>query len=144
MERSTFQNNSAEHFIEEQNYDGNGKFVSKTIIRFDDSGKELSSLQTSAEGRLITSVENVFDEKGNVIEKHYKDFYSKTLRYAYDDKNRTISNELLDANGTLLRKSLYEYDDDDNIISEQFYEMDTTRGGRDTHKGSRYEYLFYD
>ena len=51
--------------------------------------------------------------------------------------------ELFDGNGILLRKNLYEYDDEGNVIAEQTYEMDTTRGGRDKHFGTRYEYELY-
>jgi hypothetical protein len=43
----------------------------------------------------------------------------------------------------LLRKNMYEYDEEGNVSAEQTYEMDTSRGGRDRHFGSRYEYDYY-
>jgi hypothetical protein len=127
--------------LEQLQYDGTGKLISKNILKFTEDGKELSSVQTTNDGKLISSVENVFDDKGNIIEKHFKDFYSKSVRYAYDEKNRCIMQELFDGNGVLLRKNMYEFDDADNLLKENTYEMDTTRGGRDKHFETRYEYL---
>jgi YD repeat-containing protein len=130
--------------IEEYEYDSKEALVSKTVIRFNDLDKEESSVQTNPQGKLITAITNKFDDRGNVIEKVYKDFHSKTVRYDYDDNNRLISQELFDDSGLLLRKNLYEYDDDGNVVAEQNYEMDTTRGGRDKHYGTRYEYEFFE
>jgi len=53
---------------------------SKTVIIFNEAGKEVSSSQRTADGKLISGVDSAYDEKGNVIERHYKDFYSKIVR----------------------------------------------------------------
>lgn len=129
--------------IEQSEYDGKNKLVSRTVVKFNDAGKEISSIQTTPEGKLISGITTVYDERGNVLEKQYKDFYSKTTRYKYDEKDRCIMQELFDGNGTLLRKNMYEFDDDGNLTAEQTYEMDTSRGGRDKHFETRYEYEFY-
>jgi hypothetical protein len=142
-EHRTFLKNETDHSILENEFNASGALISKTLMKFDDAGKELTSVQTTAEGKLISSVTTIYDEKGNVIEKQFKDFYSKTIRYSYDENNRCITNELFDGNGMLIRKNLYEYDEEGNVIAEQTYEMDTTRGGRDKHFGTRYEYEFY-
>ncbi len=142
VSRITF-TNPADNQIEEMDYDANGAITSKTIIIFNDKGKELSSVQTNPQGKLITSVKNTYDDRGNIIEKVYKDFYSKKVKFEYNDKDLLIVQELFDEQGLLLRKNMYEYDDDKNVIAEQTYEMDTTRGGRDKHFGTRYEYEFF-
>ena len=142
VSRITF-TNPADNQIEEIDYDANGAITSKTIIIFNDKGKELSSVQTNPQGKLITSVKNTYDDRGNIIEKVYKDFYSKKVKFEYNDKDLLIVQELFDEQGLLLRKNMYEYDDDKNVIAEQTYEMDTTRGGRDKHFGTRYEYEFF-
>jgi len=129
--------------IEETEFNENDAVVSKTVIKFNDKGKEISVRQTNPQGKLISSVLNTYDENGNIIEKINKDFYSKKVRYEYNDKNLLTSQEIYDENGLLLRKNMYEYDDDGNLAAEQTYEMDTTRGGRDKHFGTRYEYEFY-
>ena len=129
--------------IEEVEYDINGTIASKTNILFNEKGKEISSVQTNPQGKLITSIKNTYDERGNIIEKIYKDFYSKNVKFEYNDKDLLISQELFDDSGLLLRKNLFEYDEDGNVIAEQTYEMDTTRGGRDKHFGTRYEYEFF-
>jgi hypothetical protein len=128
--------------IEESEYDSTGQLVSKTVIKFDEKGKEISSVQTNPQGKLITAVQNVYDERGNVIEKIFKDFYSKKILFEYDERDRLIVQELYDGSGLLLRKNMYEYDDNGNVISEKTYEMDTTRGGRDKHYAMRYEYEY--
>ena len=92
---------------------------------------------------MISGVISLYDEDRNLIEKQIKDYYSKTVRYQYDEHNRCISNELFDSNGMLMRKNLFEFDEDGNVVAEQTYEMDTTRGGRDKHFSSRYEYEYY-
>ncbi len=128
--------------VEENEFDEKGVLVSKTLLKFNENGKELSSLQTTPQGKLIASVQNTYDERGNIIEKIYKDFYSKTLKYSYNEKDNLTIQELYDDNGLLLRKNMFEYDEDGNVIAEQTYEMDTSRGGRDKHFGTRYEYFF--
>ncbi|MEO8087831.1 MAG: hypothetical protein ABI763_13485 [Bacteroidota bacterium] len=130
--------------IEQCEYEGNDKLVNRTVAKFNDAGKEISSVQTTPEGKLISSVMTLFDDSGNVLEKQFKDFYSKTVRYQYDEQNRCTMQELFDGNGTLLRKNIYAYDDSGNLTNEQTYEMDTSRGGRDKHFETRYEYEFFN
>ncbi len=141
-EHRTFSHPDKETVIDSE-FNPDGSLASKTVLKFNEEGKETSSIQTTAEGKLISSVTVVYDERGNVIERQHKDFFSKTFRYSYDENNRCITNEMFDGNGMLLRKNLYEYDEAGNVSAEQTYEMDTTRGGRDKHFGSRYEYEFY-
>ena len=129
--------------IEQCEYNSSGKLLNRTVVKFNAAGKEISSVQTTPEGKLISGIITVYDEKGNVTERQYKDFYSKTIRYQYDDHNRCTMQELFDGNGTLLRKNMYDFDDNGNLSMEQTYEMDTTRGGRDKHFAARYEYEFY-
>jgi hypothetical protein len=129
--------------IEQVQHNPDGSLANRTVIRFNDEGKELSSEQKTADGKLISSITTVYDEKGNITERHYNDFYSKTNRYVYDENNRCIMQELFDGNGTLVRKNMYGYDEEGNVISEHTYEMDTTRGGRDKHFETRYEYQYW-
>lgn len=130
--------------VEETEFDSSNNILTKSVIKFDDNGKELSTIQTNPQGKLISAITNIYDERGNIVEKIYKDFYSKKLKYAYNEKDQLISQELFDDSGLLLRKNLFEYDDEGNVVAEQTYEMDTARGGRDKHFGTRYEYEFFE
>lgn len=130
--------------IEETEFDSSDNLLSKSVIKFDDKGKELSTIQTNLQGKLVSAITNIYDDRGNITEKIYKDFYSKKLKYDYNEKDQLISQELFDDSGLLLRKNLFEYDDEGNVIAEQTYEMDTARGGRDKHFGTRYEYEFFE
>jgi hypothetical protein len=133
----------ADHQIEEIEFDGSEKMIAKTLIKFTEDGKELSTIQTNPTGKLISGQQNIYDEKGNIIKRIYKDFYSKSLNYSYNEKDQLTSQELFDDNGSLLRKNIFEYDEEGNVSAEQTYEMDTSRGGRDKHYGIRYEYTYY-
>lgn len=127
--------------IEEIETNSAGQMVSKTLNTFDEKGNELSSVQTNPEGKLISAMKNVYDDRGNVIEKIYKDFYSKNVKNEYDEQNRLLKQEIFDVNGMLVKRNAFVYDEEGNILEEQNYEMDSSRGGRDRHFGTRYEYL---
>ncbi len=127
--------------VEETHYDEKGKMGNLTVTTFDDKGKEVNSVERNAQGKLISSMLNIFDDRGNVIEKIYKDFHSKKVKNEYDEKDQLILQEIFDTNGLLVKRNTYDYDEAGNIISEQNFEMDSSRGGRDRHFGTRYEYI---
>ncbi|HRH65335.1 MAG TPA: hypothetical protein PLU53_03480 [Bacteroidia bacterium] len=143
VEKLTFLQNPTANEIEEVEYHPDGKLKTKTLVRLNEKGKEISSVQTSPEGKLISGVKTSYDDRGNVTERQYKDFYSKSIHYAYDEQDRMVTQELYDGSGLLLKKNMYEYDEAGNITAEQTFEIDTSRGGRDKHFGTRYEYDFY-
>jgi len=129
--------------VEEKSYDSNGNLESTSITKFDASGREVSNVQSNTQGKLISSVITVYDDRGNALERVYKDFYSKTVRYEYDANDKMITQELFDNTGLLLRKNIYEYDPDGQLIAEQVFEIDASRGGRDKHYGMRFEYDYH-
>ncbi|MBK7911164.1 MAG: hypothetical protein KBB38_00660 [Bacteroidia bacterium] len=129
--------------LEEEEFDEAGKPVSTTVSVYNKDGKEVSSVQRNVQGKLISSVSSVYDEHGNILERKHQDFYSKITRFTYDEQHRLLTQELFDGSGLLLRKNVYEYDNDGRLLTEQNYEIDTSRGGRDKHYGSRYEYEYY-
>lgn len=130
--------------IVETEYHPDGSIKSTSTAHFDDNGREISVMQRMPDGKLISGVLTTYDENGNILERQFKDFYPKTMRYAYDDNNRLITQELYDGTGLLIRKNVYEYDEEGHLISEQVFEIDASRGGRDKHYGHRYEYEFYN
>lgn len=126
--------------IEEHEFELDGTLKALTITAVDADGKEISSVQQNDKGKLISAVYSRYDDRGNLLERNYKDFYSKTIRYEYDEVNRMLTQELFDSTGLLLRKNIYEYDEAGQLAVEQVFEIDTSRGGRDKHYGNRYEY----
>ena len=142
--RMVFSRNATDQSVEENDYKADGTLESKTMYRFDLDGREISAVQTTADGKLISAVTSVYDEKGDMIERHYKDFYSKSVKNSFDDEHRLITMELFDSSGLLLKKNIHVYNEDGNLSTEQTFEMDTSRGGRDKHFGTRYEYSFYE
>lgn len=130
--------------VEEKISDGKGAIEKVIINKYNENKKEESNIEKTGQDKLISAVYSTYDEKGRLVEKRYKDFYSKVMRLAYDDLDHCISEELFDDHGTLLRKHLFEYDTEGQLLTEQNYEMDVTRGGRDKHQHIRYEYEFYE
>ncbi|MFM2206223.1 MAG: hypothetical protein RL213_198 [Bacteroidota bacterium] len=129
--------------VEQKDYSEEGKLLSVSIIRYDAAGNEVSYEQSTPDGKLISAVYSTYDERGNALERVYKDFYSKTVRSSYDESNRLLSQELFDGSGLLLRKNLYDYDENGRLAAEQVFEIDASGGGRDKHYGTRYEYDSY-
>lgn len=144
QEKYIFEHNPATFTIIEYHYDGKGDLQSQTLMTFDAKGAEVSSVQTTASGKLIAATYSQYDEKGNLVQRDYKDFYSKTVKNTYDDESRLLVQELYDGHGLLLRKNIFEYNDAGQLTSEQSFELDTSRGGTDKHFGTRYEYDFYE
>lgn len=126
----------------ETEFDNSGKPTARTEITFNEKGKEEKLIQFNADGKVISRTNNIYDEHGNVIRREINEFYARTISFAYDEKNRLISQETYDGNGLLLRKNIFSYDDDGNLLTEQTFEIDVSRGGRDKHFGTRYEYTF--
>ncbi len=144
IDRVLFEKTNDNKVVLEKEFGSDGELKNVTTISFDEKGKELSSYQSTPEGKLITGVETTYDDRGNVIERLYKDFYAKSVRYEYDENNRMITQELYDGSGLLLRKNIYEYDESGNLLTEQTFEMDNSRGNKEKHFGTRYEYEFYE
>jgi len=144
LSKMMFSKNTDDHSVEENEYKSDGTLESKTVYKFDESGREISAVQTTKDGKLISSVVSVYDENGDMVERHYKDFFSKLVKNTYDDQHRILTTELFDNTGLLLRKNIHTYDEEGNLATEQTFEMDTSRGGRDKHFGTRYEYEFAD
>ena len=134
-------NYKSETEIEELSYDTDGKLISTTITIFDDKGRELTNVEKNVQGKPISSLQNIYDERGNVIEKIYKDFYNKRVKNQYDELDRLIVQEIFDTTGMVVKRNSFEYGDEGNVISEHTFEMDSNRGGRDKHFGTRYEYI---
>ena len=126
--------------VERVMIDSDNKVVSKTTFNYL-SATQIEEIETDAKGQLTSKTMNTFDDSGNIVEKIYKDFYSKKVKNEYDDLNRLIKQEIYDNTGMLVKRNAYVYDDEGNVLEEQNYEMDSSRGGRDRHYGTRYEYL---
>ena len=134
-------NYKSETEIEELSYDATVKLISTTTTTFDDKGRELTNIEKNVQGKLISSLQNIFDERGNVAEKIFKDFYNKRVKNQYDELDRLIVQEIFDTTGMVVKRNSFEYDEEGNVTNEHSFEMDSSRGGRDKHFGTRYEYI---
>jgi hypothetical protein len=129
--------------VTESVFDASGQLVKRTASQFDGQQRETDTEERTGQGKRISAIHSAYDDRGNLVERRFIDFYSKTLRYGYDEHNHCISEELSDDQGRLLRKRLFDYDEDGRLAAEKSYEMDLSRGGRDRHQELRYEYAFH-
>jgi len=143
LEKREFSHSDDGLSVEEKLYDKNGELQKKTLARQDADRRETDSEERTGQGKLISAMHSLYDGKGNLLERQYKDFNSKVLRYRYDDQNRCTAEELFDDHGVLLRKHLFEFDAQGRLETEQNYEMNAARGARDKHLAIRYEYENY-
>ena len=129
--------------VTESVFDASGQLLKRTTSKFDEQQRETDTEERTGQGKRISAIRSSYDDRGNLVERRFIDFYSKTLRYAFDEQNHCISEELSDDQGRLLRKRLFDYDDEGRLAAEKSYEMDLSRGGRDRHQELRYEYEFH-
>jgi len=144
IEKVLFEKTNDDKIILEKEFGADGELRSVSTIAFDENGKEVSIHQSSPDGKLLGGILTSYDERGNVSERKYKDLYGKVVKYEYDENDRMITQEIFDTGGLLLRKNIYEYDDAGNLLTEQTFEMDNSRGSKEKHFGTRYEYEFYE
>jgi len=144
IERILFEKTNDDKVILEKEFGADGELRSVSTIAFDENGKEISIHQSSPDGKLMSGVLTSYDEKGNVLERKYKELHGKIVKYEYDENDRIVTQEIFDNSGLLLRKNIYEYDESGNLLAEQTFEMDNSRGTKEKHFGTRYEYEFYE
>ncbi len=79
LQKLVFEKSGGTEVIEEKEYGNDGNLKTVTTMSFNSEGKEISSYQKTPDGKLITGTITTYDEKGNMIERRYKDFYSKSI-----------------------------------------------------------------
>lgn len=125
--------------IKAETYDGD-LLISTTEYTYDDNGEKTFLKTTHPEDGIVTTIQRIFDDHGNLI-TYIQDtgYYVGRYEYAYNQKNQRVREEyyrddvLLDyieftwegnigtgtsykADGTPLGKRLLEYDDYGNLL----------------------------
>ena len=94
-------------------------------------------------GEKIHQVITSYDDLHRPVIRKSSGFYTRITNYTYDEKGNLTEESLSDENGMVITRSLHDYDENNRLVADAYYETDLTRGGRDTSLGSRYEYEFY-
>lgn len=125
--------------IKAETYDGD-RLISTAEYTYDDNGEMTFVRSTQPESDVVTTIQRIFDEKGNLV-TYIQDtgFYVGRYEYAYNQKNQRIREEYfrddvqLDytdftwegnvgtgtnykTDGTPMGKTLLEYDDYGNLL----------------------------
>jgi len=131
--------------IHAEAYSG-GALLSTAEYFYDEAGREIKSVNTSADGQINT-LEHLFDDQGNLITyKIDTGYYVSRQEYAYDRQNRRISAEYYqndqltsrteytyengvqkgiyyDASGNQLRTTFTTFDDAGNPLTEESFDI---------------------
>jgi hypothetical protein len=125
-------------------FDEDNQIVKITTLEYDENGEPLHIRELSPERKLISEVISVYNEQGLVAERRIRDYHSRILRFKYDERRNCIEEEILDEQGNLSMKLTYEFDEQNRLISDSAYYLDSGGTGRASNSMSRYEYSYYD
>jgi len=111
--------------IEEIELDAENNETSKYEKTYQDDGLLLHEKQFQ-DGQLFAAEAFGYDLQGNVIKKtyrNYKDNFEVIDEYKYDENNNMVYNST-HQNGVLVFENTSAYDDEQNLDSEVFFELD--------------------
>jgi len=131
--------------IEQNEYDGAGKLKSKTVIIFNEAGKEVSSSQRTADGKLSQALTVLTMKKVMLLSAITKIFIQKSFGINMMKIIIALLQELFDGTECVERKIFLNMTKTAIFIHEQTYEMDTnTRVDAINILKQGYEYVFKD
>ncbi|MCG8698529.1 MAG: hypothetical protein MI922_10785 [Bacteroidales bacterium] len=131
--------------------DENGTITGYEVYKFDEEGNVIEEIELDADnneiakfektyyengvlhiekhyqdGQLFTGESFEYDNRGNIIKKilrNYRDSYEIVDEYKFDQNNNMIYNSSTQ-NGVLVFENKCQYDSNNKLISEEFFEMD--------------------
>lgn len=109
-----------------------GKFFTKTIMKYDELGNRVYSQESNNEGRITETILNKFDRRKKVIEEKKLDYNNReSMRtlYKYDNDGYEIENELY-FDGRTSGKTLNKIDQFGNPILCTSYDAQGYESGR--------------
>jgi hypothetical protein len=110
---------------EEIELDSENNEISKYEKTYDENGI-LNCEKQFRDGVLFNAESFEYDEKGNVVKKihrNYPDKFEVIDEYQFDKNNNMINNSSRQ-NGILVFENKCGYNDNGNLISEEFFELD--------------------
>ena len=135
--------NDKKNLAEQIEYDADGKLFRKTIYEQNEDGNDISIIQYNEKGAITQSVRSEYDENGRLVKKVSRGFFTRIVDYDYDERGNIIDETTTDENGAIISRNSFEFDEDNHLVFETYYEIDLTHSGRDTNLANRFEYDFY-
>lgn len=113
-------------------YNSNAKVIKCNSYRFSSKllsqkGLTLNEEWQNKDGKLYGQIEHKYNTKGNIIESIYENIFEQEFErntYKYDKNANLIEERQYDFKGNLLEKTLYEYNQYDNIIKKTYFKSD--------------------
>jgi antitoxin component YwqK of YwqJK toxin-antitoxin module len=125
-------------------FGASGELMREMTFLYNDKGELARLTEKNDKGVITSDILTTYDERGNVVERKVRDFNSRILRFAYDDRNNCLEEDMLDEHGNLIMKNTFEFDEQNNLVSESGYYMDMNRSQNQANSIARYEYEWYE
>ncbi len=130
--------------VEEIHYGSDGIITYIESYVYDHEGNQVEFCMRSADGRLLNKRTYLYDDNGNKSEGATYRSHDSThaIKYTlkWDDKNRCIERNDFNKEVAPASKTLYKYDDKDNVTETLTYKPDGTID--ETAWNAAYEYEF--
>jgi hypothetical protein len=110
--------------VEEIETDSNNIEISKYTKAYNEDGLLVND-KRFIDGKLTESNAYVYDDKSNLIKKvvtNHKDHFEFTETYTYDSRGNMLHNTSFQ-NDVLVFENNCTYDEDNNLLSEEFFEI---------------------
>lgn len=140
--KTIFKYDKAENILEECSYNSNGNLSSKIIYTYDNKGKKKeSNSYYESDGKLASS--NKYDENGNDIEWSFYLSSGKLMNkvtYKFDDKGNKTEDNIVESLAIIAGgKTIYEYDNNNNMTGAKSYEPNGSLSGESHHDYKNYD-----
>ncbi len=129
--------------ILEKTFDQNGALLQSKEIVYNSNNDITGITERNGAGKIISDINISYDEKGNVLERAIKDYHSRKVCFEYDENDNCITESVYDDHGNLSMKATFEYDENNQLKSETGYFLDGSRSGMNGNSTSRYEYVYW-
>ena len=91
-----------------------------------------------------TYINYLFDnESGKQIKRIARGFFTRIAEFEYDEKGNVMDEITKDENGTIISRNSFEYNENNLLVFETYFEIDLTHSGRDVNIANRFEYEFH-
>ncbi len=135
--------NDKNNLVQQLEYDALGKLARKTLYEQDENGNDISIVQYNEKGDITQRMQSIYGDNGKLKKKISSGFFARIVEYDYDETGNLIDEITTDDNGAIISRNSFEFDENNHLVFETFYEIDLTHSGRDTNIANRFEYDFY-
>ena len=135
--------NDKNNLAEQQDLDDKGGIITKTLYEQDENGNDVSIVQYNSKNEITQRVNTTYNESGKQIKRIARGFFTRIAEFEYDEKGNVLDEITKDENGTIISRNSFEYNENNLLVFETYFEIDLTHSGRDVNIANRFEYEFH-